>query len=398
MERKYFERAGWEFDWSKDSYAALTVLRLLDMKETRPEVWERFQRLEDHNESRREEEAELWEYHEKHIVSFITKKLGLTEFSVDEVRGAVGKMFTNCGDLELSAAHARGCGYYPTYANMNHNCRANTKTFKYASDQRLEVRAQEAIASGQEISTQYVASMKATFARRPVLSAKWYFDCGCDRCLDPSELGSCLSGLLCTRPTPSASKLCGGCVLSLDPTCGEADWSCRACGQLYPPEAVLEVISAVSADVDTARDSDKDSIHHLERILHEYSTRLHPQHYILVDVKMKLAQILGNYAPYQLTTLSRPLKERKIQLCQEVLEVISIVDPGFTKQRGIMLSELNKAKLALAKQNLSVPENLNNPMFKKLFENACREKQFLCMYLAHYQNMFHGSGDPKKSG
>ena len=181
VERKYFKRAGWDFDFKKDSYAALTVLRLLDMKETNPEVWERFQRLEDHNEARREEEPELWEYHEKHIVSFITEKLGLKEFSVDEVRGAVGKMFTNCGDLELSPAHARGCGYYPTYANMNHNCRANTKTFKYASDQRLEVRAQEAITSGQEISTQYVTSMKATFARRPVLRAKWYFDCGCDR-------------------------------------------------------------------------------------------------------------------------------------------------------------------------------------------------------------------------
>ena len=181
VERKYFKRAGWEFDFNKDSYAALTVLRLLDMKETNPEVWERFQRLEDHNEARREEEPELWEYHERHIVSFITEKLGLKEFSVDEVRGVVGKMFTNCGDLELSPAYARGCGYYPTYANMNHNCRANTKTFKYASDQKLEVRAQEAITCGQEISTQYVTSMKATFARRPVLRAKWYFDCGCDR-------------------------------------------------------------------------------------------------------------------------------------------------------------------------------------------------------------------------
>ena len=217
-----------------------------------------------------------------------------------------------------------------------------------------------------------------------------------DRCLDPSELRSCLAGLLCTRPTPSASMLCGGCVLSLDPTSGEADWSCRACGQLYPPEAVLELISAVNADVESASDCDKDSIHHFERVLHEYSTRLHPQHYILVDVKMKLAQILGNYAPYQLQTLSRPLKERKIQLCQEMLEVISIVDPGFTKQRGIMLSELNKTKLSLSQQNLS--QNKTNPLFKKLFENACREKQFLCMYLAHYQNMFHGGSDPKKSG
>ena len=215
--------------------------------------------------------------------------------------------------------------------------------------------------------------------------------------MDPSELGSHLSALLCTRPAPSASKPCGGCVLSLDPTSGEADWRCEACGQLYPPETVLELISAVSAEVETCRDCDKDSIHHFERILHDYATRLHPHHYILVDIKMKLAQILGNYAPYQLSSLSRPLKERKIQLCQEMLDVISKVDPGFTKQRGIMLSEMNKTKLILAKQNLSVPENVNNPVYKKLWDKACLEKQFLCMYLAHYQNMFHSSS-PKKSG
>ena len=153
------------------------MLRLLDMKLNSPAIWERFQRLEDHNEARREEEPGLWEYHEEHVVTFITEKLGLVDFSAEEVRGALGKMFTNCGDLELSPAHARGCGYYPTYANMNHNCRANTKTFKYPGDQRLEVRAQEAISRGQEISTQYVTSMKATFARRPVLRAKWYFSC-----------------------------------------------------------------------------------------------------------------------------------------------------------------------------------------------------------------------------
>ena len=61
--------------------------------------------------------------------------------SSEEIEKVLGKMFTNCGDLELSSSHGRGCGFYPNYANMNHACRANTKTFKYP-DQTLEVRAQ----------------------------------------------------------------------------------------------------------------------------------------------------------------------------------------------------------------------------------------------------------------
>ena len=37
-----------------------------------------------------------------------------------------------------------------------------------------------------------------------------------------------------------------------------------------------------------------------------------------------------------------------------MLDVISRVDPGFTKTRGIMLSEMNKAKLLLAKERQSL--------------------------------------------
>ena len=168
-------------------------------------------------------------------------------------------------DLKFTA----GCGYYPTYANMNHACRANTKTFKYP-DQVLEVRAQEAIPRGQEISTQYVTSMKATFARRPVLRAKWFFDCLCNRCekyifickiffcniagLDPTECGSLLAALRCTRPAPAVSKPCGGAVLSLDPCRGEADWRCRDCGADYSCQYVVDTVRGLDITASAVND------------------------------------------------------------------------------------------------------------------------------------------------
>ena len=78
-----------------------------------------------------------------------------------------------------------------------------------------------------------------------------------------------------------------------------------------------------------------------------------------------------------------------LQLCQDMLDVICKVDPGFTRERGVMLSEMNKTKLVLAKQNLASPGNLGNPVYRKQWERACLEKQFLNMYLAYYQNMFN---------
>ena len=54
-------------------YAAVTVIRLLDMKRTKPEVFARLMRLEDHNEKRKVEEEDLWNYHQQHIVTFLKK-------------------------------------------------------------------------------------------------------------------------------------------------------------------------------------------------------------------------------------------------------------------------------------------------------------------------------------
>ena len=47
--------------------------------------------------------------------------------------------------------------------------------------------------------------------------------------------------------------------------------------------------------------------------------------------------------------ISQPEASSKYCLYQDVLDVIARVDPGFTKTRGLMLSEMNKVNLILAK-------------------------------------------------
>ena len=154
--------------------------------------------------------------------------------------------------------------------------------------------------------------MKATYARRPVLRAKWYFDCSCARCVDPTECGSFLSALLC--PSPSPSKPCSGLVLSCNPLSGSSDWSCQACSALYSAEYVITLVTEAAAMIDKPREED-DIVQHYERTIHHFSTTLHPSHYLITGIKEKLAQIYGNFIPYKLLDLPRPLKERKIQVC-----------------------------------------------------------------------------------
>lgn len=254
-------------------------------------------------------------------------------------------------------------------------------------DQHLEVRAQVSISKGEDITTQYMKSMKPTFARRPVLRSNWYFDCSCERCEDPRELGSMVSALLCTRPAPSPGKACAGPVLSSQPTRGDSHWQCHKCSYQYDSQHVLYQKTHISdyswsksgaghhqqgflrgerrpgggpGRRPSLREGQRvGDVHQLTefciQVLHQFSSLLHPHHYQIIEIKEKLAQILGNFAPYSLVGMPRHLKERKRQLCQDVLDVIGRVDPGFTKTRGIMLSEMNKVNLLIAKVLLGNP-------------------------------------------
>jgi len=367
------------------AYAPITALRLLNLKREQPEIWERLCRLEHHNKVREIEEQELWDFHQIHVVQFLTQKckLDVTEQEVEEV---LGRMFTNCGDLQLPAeGFGRGCGFYPTYANMNHSCICNTKTLKFGSDQHLEVRAQVAIKKGEEISTQYVHSMNATYARRPILRAKWYFDCSCPRCSDPSECGANLAAVACSLRRNN--RQCGGKVLPENPLEGDSSWVCEECRNVCTADNVMNILVEVNATMGEVVESE-DSIQHWERVLAMADQMLKSSHYLVIQVKEKLAILYGNIAGYSMSEMSRPMKERKVQLCQDMLDVISVVDPGYTKTRGQMLSEMNRTKMTLVKEDIA-KDSSRLELHKKRWEAVCLERQFLQMYLAFYQSLFH---------
>lgn len=84
----------------------------------------------------------------------------------------------------------------------------------------------------------------------------------------------------------------------------------------------------------------------LEEMLYHYQDLLHPNHYILIDIMHNLIHLYT--AKNQ---LSRPEKERKIQLCLIVLDVLGRVDPGYTKWRGTLLQEMIHTLMMISKED-----------------------------------------------
>merc|ERR1719270_1850072 len=94
-------------------------------------------------------------------------------------------------------------------------------------------------------------------------------------------------------------------------------------------------------------------------MLFHFSKLLHPNHYILVDIMHNLVHL---YASKKV--LSRPEKERKIQLCVTVMEVLSNVDPGYTKWRGSLLQELIQTLMIISKEDHNA-ERITTEVFQK---------------------------------
>ena len=137
--------------------------------------------IQGHINMQRQHHPNMWSYHQEHCAEFLCDTLELGNiFSEEEILEAVYIMYTNSVNMDLGPGKGPLTGFYPLFANMNHDCQCNTKTVKLP-DNRLEVRAVRRIPEGQEITTQYVSPDKHTKLRQQMLFKKWFFWCECIR-------------------------------------------------------------------------------------------------------------------------------------------------------------------------------------------------------------------------
>jgi len=364
-----------DMEYFDSQYSAISVLRLLLLMEREEKAQKTGSNIDndyllclskslmDHNQERKDAQPEIWQFEEDFMVNFIHEKCRLKDrFTAEEIHGANGRIMMNATSLELPEdGYGRGAGLFPIYSMMNTSCRNNTKS-NVLPDHSVEILAKVKIKAGEEITNQYHKPDKATFIRRQTMREKWFFDCSCARCMDPSELGSHYSSLLCPK------LRCGGSVMSLDTTCNTADWACEVCGELLNHAKVINIIETAEAVIDNPAPLDG-PVEHFERVLYSLSESLHPGNFLLLDVKERLAMMYGNMMPYTLDKMRTPARERKIQLCHDVISSLSKVEAGLSTWHIAMLTELAKmADPQLAREN-NDPGGKKGMMARFLFQD-----------------------------
>jgi hypothetical protein len=238
-----------------DAYRAIAPLRLLLVKTKLPEVWERLAYLMDHNEERQRADPELWDQYQVHVNQFLKSTLGgsasgdsgaSTAFSDADIDRAVGLLWTNC----FACAQGGGQALFPTFSFASHSCRPNC-THSVFPNRTLALQAKTAIAAGEEFTISYISTVQGLLKRRVKLSDKWFFECGCERCADPSELGSHASTHLCQVCRQRRGENGGGdgFVMSRDPQDPVAPWACSTCGLLTPAATINEIENRIAGDM-----------------------------------------------------------------------------------------------------------------------------------------------------
>lgn len=183
--------------------------------------------------------------------------------------------------------------------------------------------------------------LQGTAARREHLWVGKYFRCQCPRCLDPTELGTHFSSLLCPAcPTSSTTAAAG--LLTFDSSANS--WPCQTCAHIATETSVqlrLAEARELAAQLDdrwTAGGGD--ALDACEKLIEQQMRVLNANHYLVVESKQKLAAMLRSVCDHEDVWNGRNREQLlrmlavKLRLCEELLPLLRRLKPGISRLTG----------------------------------------------------------------
>lgn len=223
---------------------------------------------------------------------------------------------------------------------------------------RFILRPTKPIAKGSQLYATYAYTLSGTAERQKHLLEGKFFKCLCERCCDPTELGTNFSTLKC-------QQCHSGDVLTSDPLSNlfhnstakisifpafplfedsTAIWKCNKCPFEDAAENVERLLKALQDEIESTS-----SVESMENLLAKFGSVLHPNHFIMISIKNSLVDSYGHVKGHLLVQLPDALLRRKIELCEELLEILDVFEGGKSRARALMLFELHGPMVLHAK-------------------------------------------------
>lgn len=252
----------------------------------------------------------------------------MKECSKELIHKICGVIDVNSLDIHLSNG-TDVTALYPTAYLLEHSCMPNTKhTFEESDDpsknHRVCMVAARDIKKGEHLSTMYTHALWGTSARQGHLLETKYFSCECERCKDPTELGTYISALKCVGGDKGP---CEGYLLPIDPLKVDSAWKCNLCESEIDTDAAFYLTTKLGDEVDAIQMKGP-SVKELETLLEKCLKLLHPNHFHVYAVKHSLVQLIGYQQGYLPKQLTDEQIQKKIKLCRELIDVTDKIDPN----------------------------------------------------------------------
>lgn len=194
----------------------LTVLRILRMRKSCPDLWQKFLMLEDHLEDRQDcpimarNKSDVWDVLKHYAPD------ALDGLVLEDVRKICGILDSNSFRIDKNGSR----GLFLATSMVNHDCLPNARVI-FNTEGDVIVKAKKSIAKGQPITITYCSLLTNTETRLKKLQSSKFFKCTCDLCTDMTEKGTFMSALLCPK--------CKGHLLPESFHAKAPVWKCLKC-------------------------------------------------------------------------------------------------------------------------------------------------------------------------
>ncbi|KAL9703820.1 hypothetical protein quinque_007338 [Culex quinquefasciatus] len=359
-------------------FNVITPVRCLLLYRKNRDLFDEMMRMESHVEERRG--SEIWQIHDKYVVTPLLEA-GILDSLNDGELEVTGELIQRvCGILDVNTFEIRGDvdssqngsnlarGLYPKTSLMVHNCVPNT-LLSIDGVGNLRVFTSAPVRMGEMLFINFTRSLFGTFERQTHLRQGKYFTCYCRRCKDPTELGTHLSSIKCTE--------CDEGLCSFYPS--EPRWECNKCRKLLKREYVNEVMCAARSEIMECALEVRD----LERVIGKHSRTLNPHHSLVLEAKQTLVGELKHscLATLDPGTVPKQVLRRKFELCEELLEVVRMLEPGISRLTGIAMYEYHVALVDLSRRNFDTTEIKSSELLQNLIRAENELKQAIGMLL-----------------
>ncbi|CAH0564025.1 unnamed protein product [Brassicogethes aeneus] len=336
-------------------FDVLIILRALYLQKSSKEKWNHLMSLESHMDKRGEDTDVYRLIQEKvaHLEQNYLKPLKAYEHEIgEEILPEVSSEVIHkiYAILDVNATETTEDFdaeiLYPTASLVEHNCVPNTsQCIDEKNNFLVTFRAALPIEKDAHITSIYTHILWGTYARRQHLKKTKYFDCRCDRCKDPTELGSLVSALKCigTEEVP-----CGGTQLPLNPLDDETNWVCDTCNIELPNKDIMKFVEHLSGEVEKVMVKNP-SLSELEDVLNKLMNFLGNNHYLVYIIKHTMVQLYDKVDSDGLE-VSNSILEEKLRMCENLIDISKRLDPGNSRLNlylAVLLNEYFNAKLKI---------------------------------------------------